>query len=183
MLPHLRGSAGPHAQMMRFLLLTLARRDAAATATWANVNLDATTWTIAETKNGQPHVVPLSRQAVALLVGLGKGSRTRLVFSTRTGEKLGNWDRAYQGYTVGQRDRRMEPPRSAAPGARCSARWANCPTSSRQLSTMLFIRSPLGRDLQPQPLPAASRRGAATACGRAGRDRTGVADVVALHRG
>ena len=92
-LPHLRGSASPHAQMMRFLLLTLARRDEAATATWSNVNLGAATWTITETKNGQPHVVPLSRQAVALLVGLEKGTPHELVFSTRTGEKLGNWDR------------------------------------------------------------------------------------------
>ena len=78
---------------MRFLLLTLARRDEAATATWSNVNLGAATWTITETKNGQPHVVPLSRQAVALLVGLEKGEAHELVFSTRTGEKLGNWDR------------------------------------------------------------------------------------------
>ncbi len=92
-LPHLRDSARPHAQMMRFLLLTLARREEAATATWANVNLDAATWTITETKNGQPHVVPLSRQAVELLVGLGQDKPRELVFSTRTGEKLGNWDR------------------------------------------------------------------------------------------
>jgi integrase len=92
-LPHLRDSASPHAQMMRFLLLTLARREEAATATWANVNLGAATWTITETKNGQPHVIPLSRQAVALLVGLGQGKPRDLVFSTRTGEKLGNWDR------------------------------------------------------------------------------------------
>jgi integrase len=92
-LPHLRASASPHAQMMRFLLLTLARRDEAATATWSNVNLGAATWTITETKNGQPHVVPLPKQAVALLVGLEKGMPHELVFSTRAGEKLGNWDR------------------------------------------------------------------------------------------
>jgi integrase len=92
-LPHLRGSASSHAQMMRFLLLTLARREEAATATWANISLDAATWTITETKNGQPHVIPLSRQAVALLVDLGKGRPHDLVFRTRTGKKLGNWDR------------------------------------------------------------------------------------------
>jgi integrase len=84
------------------MLLTLARRQEAAQARWRDVNLDAGVWTIPETKNGETHVVPLSRQALDLL-------RSRLpkddagnperpdpdapVFATSKGAPLGDWDR------------------------------------------------------------------------------------------
>jgi integrase len=93
LLPQLRGANRPHARMMRFLLLTLARREEAATATWKSVNLESAMWTILETKNGEPHVVPLSRQALALLREIGPGKPDELVFRTSTGARLGNWDR------------------------------------------------------------------------------------------
>jgi integrase len=110
---------------MRFLLLTLARREEVTAATWRDVNLDApawddlpaeakkrwveegkvqiiATWTIHDTKNGQPHIVPLSRQAIALLRHrLPKDKHDRptklpadaLLFTTGSGGALMNWDR------------------------------------------------------------------------------------------
>jgi integrase len=102
LLPALRASARPYAACMRFMLLTLSRREEAAAARWRDVDLIAGTWTILETKNGQPHVVPLSRQAIELLHDLmrvdDRGGRITpageaRIFATVTGEALTNWDR------------------------------------------------------------------------------------------
>jgi integrase len=101
-LPALKQSDRPYAAALRFLLLTLARRVELATARWQHVNLEAATWTIPETKNGQPHVVPLSHQAVDLLRDRlprdkhgkpMKAAPESLLFATATGGPLGNWDR------------------------------------------------------------------------------------------
>jgi integrase len=100
LLPTLRQNKKPHAKLMLFLLYTLARRDEAASARWQDVDMQAHTWTIPITKNGEVHVVPLSPQAMGLLreikpAGSGPGD---LVFraqarGARPGGKLGNWDR------------------------------------------------------------------------------------------
>jgi integrase len=117
LLPKLRASKRPHAAALRFMLLTLARREEVCRARWADVNLAARTWTIGTTKNGEPHSVPLSDQAAELLrtihaAGIPqkpKGRRKRgeapaelpalplkpadLIFRTDRGTALGNWDR------------------------------------------------------------------------------------------
>jgi integrase len=102
LLPTLKASSRPHAAAMRFMLLTLARREEVGAATWKAIDLDAGTWTITETKNGKPHVVPLPHQAVTLLrERLPKdedGNATKpvpasLVFATGSGGHLSNWDR------------------------------------------------------------------------------------------
>jgi integrase len=95
LLPVLRTSPRPYAAAMLLMLLTLARREEVCAARWGDVDLDAGTWTIRETKNGQPHIVPLPQQAIALL----RARRTQdaapaaLVLATETGGPLGNWDR------------------------------------------------------------------------------------------
>jgi len=85
------------------MLLTLTRRQETALARWRDVNTETRTWTIMETKNGEPHVVPLSRQAIDLLrsqlpthdAGNHKQpDPSALIFATSTGAPLGNWDRA-----------------------------------------------------------------------------------------
>jgi integrase len=87
---------------MRLMLLTMARREEVGAMRWGSVDLEGRTWTITETKNGKPHVVPLSNQATALLrdlcprneVGdLQKPPPGKLVFATGSGERLSNWDR------------------------------------------------------------------------------------------
>ena len=102
LIPTLTASDRPYAAAMRFMLLTLARREEVGAACWRCVDLNAGTWTIPETKNGQPHVVPLSRQSLDLLRSRlptdseGKPSKIDpdvLIFATSTGATLGNWDR------------------------------------------------------------------------------------------
>ena len=93
-LPALRASKRPYAAAMRLMLLTLARREEAAGAGWRDIDIDAGTWTIPVTKNGEPHLVPLSRQATDLLRDLRPEHvhRAALVFHTDTGGPLTNWD-------------------------------------------------------------------------------------------
>jgi len=95
LLPALRASNRPHAALIRFLLLTLARLNEAAGAKWQDIDMTGATWTIRETKSGQPHVVPLSHQALDLLRGMKaeKSVPSALVFATAAATPLGNWDR------------------------------------------------------------------------------------------
>lgn len=105
LLPVLGASHRPYAKALRFMLLTLARREEVAQARWRDIDLEARTWTLSTTKNGQPHVVPLSRQSVELLAaatGAAPISEAMakeppkpdaLVFASETGSALVNWDR------------------------------------------------------------------------------------------
>jgi integrase len=94
-LPALKALDTEHAKLMRVLLWTAMRLNEAADLTWGDVDLTAATATIRETKNGQPHVVPLSRQAAAFLASVRPkdAAPTRRVFCTSSGKALGNWDR------------------------------------------------------------------------------------------
>jgi len=101
-LPVLRTSDRPQGAALRFMLLTLTRRQETALARWRDVNMEARTWTIPETKNGEMHVVPLSRQAIDLLRSLLPADDAgnpqhpdpnALIFATSAGTPLGNWDR------------------------------------------------------------------------------------------
>jgi integrase len=102
LLPLLRSSNRPYASVLRFMLLTLTRRQEAALARWRDVDMEARTWSISETKNGEPHAVPLSWQAMDLLRSRlpaddAESPKQRdpsaLIFATSTGAPLGNWDR------------------------------------------------------------------------------------------
>ena len=95
LLPVLAQSPSPYAKAIRFMLWTLARREEVGRARWRDVSLDAATWTILATKNGQPHVVPLPRQAVAFLASIKPtdAKPDTLVFGNRAGGPLVNWDR------------------------------------------------------------------------------------------
>ena len=140
-LPALRASSRPYAAALRFMLLTLTRRQETALARWRDVNMEARTWTIPETKNGETHVVPLSRQAMDLLRSrlpaddAGNPQRpepSALIFATSTGAPLGNWDRETKALQEASGTEGLDPPRSAAhrrDDAR--AKWASCRTSSR----------------------------------------------------
>ncbi len=94
LLPALPASSRPYAPALQFMLLTLTRRQEAALARRRDVDMEARTWTIPETKNGEPHTVPLSRQAMELLrsrLPIDAGCNPKrpdpdaLVFSTSTG--------------------------------------------------------------------------------------------------
>ena len=96
-LPVLRQSERPHGPAMQFILLTLARLKEVCGARWREIDLAAATWTLppegGRTKNEEPHIIPLPRQAAALLLQIGYGHPDALIFPTSNGTPLGNWDR------------------------------------------------------------------------------------------
>jgi integrase len=103
---HLEGH--PYIDCMKFIMLTLLRRSEAVNVRWQDVTFgDDPFVRIADTKNGLDHKVPLSRQAVHLLLarrsmadkfavdGIERGVKaTDLVFSNEARGLLGNWNRA-----------------------------------------------------------------------------------------
>jgi integrase len=52
---------------LKLMLITAQRKGEVISARWTDINLDEAWWTIPETKNGLPHRVPLSDQAIELL--------------------------------------------------------------------------------------------------------------------
>ena len=95
LLAALAASDRPYAPAMGFMLLTLARREEVCGARWRDFDLRAGTWRIAaeRAKNQTEHVVPLSRQALALVQALPRRKPNELVFCTDTGGHLTNWYR------------------------------------------------------------------------------------------
>jgi integrase len=71
-----------HGGFVRFLMLTLARRDEVARMTWAEVAPDLSTWTLpaARAKNGKAHVTHLPAPARDILSTLPRGGDDALVF-------------------------------------------------------------------------------------------------------
>jgi hypothetical protein len=99
------------------------------------VNLEARTWTILETKNGEPHIVPLSRQAIELLRsrfpidGTGNPKHPEpdvLVFATSNGASLGDWDRETKVLQKPVRLQAGTAMTSVGPEPRCLAKWGSC---------------------------------------------------------
>jgi len=95
-----------HDGAARFMLLTAARREEVVGAVWAEIDLERGTWTIPASRRkdtrapsrrrrraASDHVVPLSRQARALLETLGTGNPVDPVFVGGRGAKLANWPR------------------------------------------------------------------------------------------
>jgi integrase len=93
LLPILTNTTNPYRRAFRAMLLTLARREEIAGARWKDVDLEAATLRLPETKNGLEHMVPLSRQAVELLHAIGRGMADAYVFASGSGGRLANWDR------------------------------------------------------------------------------------------
>jgi len=98
---------GHHGPAARLMLWTGARLDEVCAATWNEFDLGAGLWTVAggrrkDTRSrtrrkqvpAQPHIIPLPRQAIAMLVSMRKGKASEeLVFPNANGGKLDNWDR------------------------------------------------------------------------------------------
>jgi integrase len=95
-LPVLRSGRTPYHSAALFMLLTLCRREEAGRATWADVDVGAGTWRIPITKNKQPHIVPLPRQALDLLRAIRPldTAPDALIFATSRGTRLENWHKA-----------------------------------------------------------------------------------------
>jgi integrase len=65
-----RQIGGPYGGIVELLALTGQRREEVAQLTWGEIDLAGRTWTLpaSRTKNGKPHIVHLSKAAVAVLV-------------------------------------------------------------------------------------------------------------------
>ena len=78
---------GPIQQaFVRFLMLTLQRREEVAGATWSEISADGETWTIPaeRAKNGRTHLVHLAPAARAVIETLPRGRAGDLIFALPT---------------------------------------------------------------------------------------------------
>jgi integrase len=84
---------GAHGDVVRWLLWTGCRLNEAAGMTWSEVH--GSDWIIpaSRSKNGRQRSVPLPRQASNLLQRIGGGDPGELVFPSKRGRRLDNWDR------------------------------------------------------------------------------------------
>jgi integrase len=86
-------AVGGYGDVIHWLFWTACRLDEACSMRWRDVDLGSGLWTIPVTKTGQPHVVPLPRQAMDFL--RERGGDDALVFVNTAGHKLNScWDRA-----------------------------------------------------------------------------------------
>jgi integrase len=101
-----RGEA-PLRAIVRLLMLTGQRREEVAGMTWAELSEDLATWTIpaTRTKNGTPHLVPLSQPARELLhalpsdrpgdvPGAHQRAKLALVFPGERGTPFSGWSKS-----------------------------------------------------------------------------------------
>jgi integrase len=72
---------------VKLLLLTGQRRGEVCGMEWSEVDLEKRLWSLpgSRTKNGRPHVVPLSRQAAEMISAFGPPGRRRHVFQITEG--------------------------------------------------------------------------------------------------
>jgi len=79
-----QGTAAPHDfdAVVRLLLLTGQRREEVASMAWSELDLDDSLWHLPKerTKNGRPHIVPLSDTAMSILAARPRRSERDLVF-------------------------------------------------------------------------------------------------------
>jgi integrase len=80
----LGGTFGP---LVKLLALTGQRRDEVARMRWDELDFDARLWTLppARTKNNQPHEVPLSKAALAVLQKVSRITESPFVLTTNGG--------------------------------------------------------------------------------------------------
>jgi integrase len=88
----LRERPGFSARALEFLILTAARSQEVRGATWSEIELDKGVWSIPaeRMKAREPHTVPLSKQALAVLKSLHKEEGSDLVFpsATKAGQQM-----------------------------------------------------------------------------------------------
>lgn len=73
------------------LLLTGLRRSEALNLTWEQVDFKARTLTVTDTKNREPHTLPLSAYLLALLQARTERSGSQYVFSAPDGQQIANF--------------------------------------------------------------------------------------------
>jgi integrase len=84
--------------IIRVLLLTGQRREEVGGMRWGELDLDRAKWTLPpeRTKNGRPHHVPLSRQAVSILAVRPRLDSREAVFGRSDGKGFSGWSKCKQ---------------------------------------------------------------------------------------
>jgi integrase len=90
-----------YGRIVRLLLLTGCRRDEIGALRWSEIDLEARTITLPgeRTKNGRPHVIPLSESAIGILGALNRRADRDLVFGFGTGGFSG-WSKSKASLAV-----------------------------------------------------------------------------------
>jgi integrase len=88
--------------ILKLLLLTGCRRDEIGGLMWKEVDLNARTITLPgeRTKNGEPHVVPLSDTAMSILAGIAKREGREHVFGRTLAAGFSGWSSAKAEFDV-----------------------------------------------------------------------------------
>jgi integrase len=81
-------------QAIRLLILTGARREEIGQLRWAEVSGAALELKGDRTKNGEPHTIPLSDPALAIIEGLPRISGSAFVFTVDGKKPISGWSRA-----------------------------------------------------------------------------------------
>lgn len=86
----------PFAPVVQLLTLTGQRRNEIADGRWAEVDLDAKTWTLPfeRVKNGRRHIVPLSPQAMAIIKAMPRVGADGFMFTTTGASSVSGFSRA-----------------------------------------------------------------------------------------
>ena len=84
--------------IVRLLLLTGQRREEVGGMRWCELDLDRAKWALPpeRTKNGRPHHVPLSRQAVEILAARPRLEGREAVFGRSDGRGFSGWSKCKQ---------------------------------------------------------------------------------------
>jgi integrase len=83
----------PFGPLLKLLLLTGQRRSEVAEMTWTELTDDTWSLPASRTKNGRPHVVPLSRQARDLIASLHRVAGAGYVFTTNGSTPVSGWSK------------------------------------------------------------------------------------------
>jgi len=83
--------SGPLAPAVKLLVLTGARREEVGQLRWSEIDGDVIKLEGARTKNGEPHIIPLSKSAKALLTSLPRIAGSDFVFTTTGAKPISGW--------------------------------------------------------------------------------------------
>jgi integrase len=106
-----------YGRIVKLALLTAARRDEVGGMAWPELNLERTTWSIPgeRTKNGRPHMLPLSPLVLGIIKGVQQRAGRDRLFGEGEGTFSG-WSRAKKA--LDERIATTRKGRKAAPIAR-----------------------------------------------------------------
>lgn len=136
----------PFGPLFRLLLLTGQRRDEVAAAPWAEMDLARALWSLPEarTKNKQPHIVPLSPQALSILDALPSKGRSPLLFPAKFTRASSGTDavRPVSGFSVAKRqlDRLMLAELGSLPEWRLHDLRRTCVSGMARLGVSAEVR-------------------------------------------